>query len=133
MTSGPPASDTFAISKLAWDVYNGYKDAADNLKDISDEIKSLHAIIDNNNIQAKLQDPKLPPEERGRLRKIIQGCTDVLRDLDKFPIKYKMLGSPQSSSSRALDQVQDDIDIAELRERLTSNIILLNMFVIRYG
>ena len=133
MSFGYSVGDILTISKLAWDVYNVYKDAPDEFRNISDEIKSLHNIVDSDNLQAKFQDPRLTSEERERLREILQGCTNVLKDLDKLLIKYKSLGSQQGSSSRALDRVKwGREDIAELRARLTSNTILLNTFITRY-
>jgi len=133
MSFGYSVGDILAISKLAWDVYNVYKDAPSDFRNISDEIKSLHIIVDSDNLKAKFQDPNLSLEERERLREILQGCTNVLKDLDKLLTKYKSLGSSQGSSSRALDRVQwGKVDIGELRARLTSNTILLNTFVTRY-
>jgi len=38
--------DLLAVSKLAWDVYTAYKDAPEDFRGISDEIKSLHFIVD---------------------------------------------------------------------------------------
>ncbi|KAF8419525.1 ankyrin repeat-containing domain protein [Tirmania nivea] len=110
MSFGYSVSDILVISKLAWDVYNVYKDAPDDFRNISDEIKSLHSIIDSNNLKAKLQDAKMTSEEQERFRGILQGCMNVLKDLD-----------------RLLDWGKEDIP--ELRARLTSNTILLNMFV----
>jgi len=133
MSIGYSVGDILAISKLAWDVYNVYKDAPEDFRNISNEIKSLHIIIDSDNLQAKSQDTKLASEEQEGLREILQGCTDVLKDLDKLLIKYKSLGSPQGWSARALDRVKlGKEDIAELRARLTSNTILLNTFVTKY-
>jgi len=133
MSFGYSVGDIVSIAKLAWDVYNVYKDAPDNFRNISDEIKSLHIIVDSDILRTKFQDPKLTSEERERLREILQGCTNVLKDLDRLLLKYKSLGSPQGSSSRALDRFQwGKEDIAELRARLTSNTTLLNTFVTRY-
>ncbi|KAF8419516.1 hypothetical protein EV426DRAFT_644774 [Tirmania nivea] len=130
MSFGYSVGDILAISKLAWDVYNVYKDAPDDFRNISDEIKSLHIIMDNNSLRVKLQDPKMTLEERKRVQEILQGCTNVLKDSDRLLDKYKSLGSTPGSSSRALDRVNwGKENISELRSRLTSNTILLNTFV----
>jgi len=39
-------SDFISVSKLAWNVYTAYKDAPEDFKNISDEINSLHIIVD---------------------------------------------------------------------------------------
>jgi len=133
MSFGCGVGDILAISKLAWDVYNSYKDAPNDFRNISGEIKSLHIIVNSDNLKAIFQDPKLALEEREGLREILQGCTNVLEDLDKLLIKYKSLGSPQGSRSRAIDRAKwGQEGIAEQRARLISNTILLNTFVTKY-
>jgi len=135
MSFGYGIGDIIAISKLALDVYNVYKDAPDDFRNISDEIKSLHIIVDSDSLKAKLQDPNLALSEREGLREILQGCSHVLKDLDDLLIKYKGLGSSsEGSSSRALDRLKwGQEDIAKLRARLTCNTTLLNAFITRYA
>jgi len=121
--------DFLGVAKLAWTVYNGYKDAPGDFKNLSDEIKSLHNIVNSDILTAK----NLNSEEQERLREILQGCSNVLKDLDNLLTKYKRLGSPEESSLRALDRARwGQEDIVELRARLTSNTTLLNTFVARY-
>jgi len=122
--------DFLAIAKLAWTVYNGYKDAPGDFKNLSDEIKSLHNIVNSDILTAKFRDPSLTPKERQSLREIFQGCSNVLKDLDNLLTKYN---PPQGSSLRALDRARwGQEDIVGLRARLTSNTTLLNTFVARY-
>jgi len=121
--------DFSEVANLAWTVYNGYKDAPGDFKNLSDEIKSLHNIVNSNILTAK----NLTPEEQEKLREILPECTNVLMDLDNLLTKYKRLGSPDGSSLGALDQAGwGQEDIVGLRSRLTSNTTLLNTFVTRY-
>jgi len=121
--------DFSEVANLAWTVYNGYKDASGDFKNLSDEIKSLHNIVNSDILTAK----NLTSEEQERLREILQECTNVLMDLDDLLNKYKHLGLPEGSSLGALDQAGwGQEDIVELRARLTSNTTLLNTFVARY-
>jgi len=130
MSYGYGVGDFIAVSKLAWDVYNAYKDAPEDFKNISDEIKSLHIIVDRHKNQ--FQDKTLTSDEQAQLREILQGCTNVLEDLDKLHIKYMRLGSAQGSTSQAIDRIKwTQENIAELRARLTSNTTLLNTFISR--
>jgi len=125
--------EILGIAKLAWTVYDGYKNAPSDFKDLSDEIKSLHNIVNSDILKAKFRDPSLTSEDRERLRETLQGCENVLKDLDNLLTKYKRLGSPQGSSLRALDQARwGQEDIVTLRARLTSNTTLLNTFIARY-
>ena len=95
--------DSLAIAKLAWTVY---KDAPGHFKDLSDEIKLLHNIVNSDILKAKFRDPNLTSEDRESLQENLQGCENVLEDLDNLLIKYKRLESPQGSSLRALDQAR---------------------------
>ena len=125
--------DILELSRLAWDVYTmftAYKDAPEDFRNISDEIKSLHIIVDRN--KHKFQDKALNSDEQVQLQEILQGCTNVLRDLDKLRTKYMSLGSAQGSSSQAIDRIKlTQENITELRARLTSNTMLLNTFIAR--
>jgi len=125
--------DFLGVAELAWTVYNGYKDAPGDFKDLSDEIKSLHNIVNSNILTAKFRDPNLTSEDRERLQETLQECENVLKDLDNLFTKYKRLESPQGSSLRALDRAGwDQEDIVTLRARLTSNTTFLNTFIARY-
>lgn len=135
MSFGFGVGDFLAVSKLALDVYTAYKNAPADFKNISDEVKSLHAILDSDTLKAKFQGLNLnmAPQEQKRLQVILQGCRKVLEDLDKLLIAYNGLGSSPGSSSRALLRVRWGQEaVAELRARLTSNITLLNTFVTKY-
>jgi len=121
-----PVGDFVWIAELGWTVYNGYKDVPGDFRNLSDEIKPLHNIV-NSDI---LTDKNLTPEEQEKLGELLQECTNVLVDLDDLLTQYKRLGSPEGSSLGALDRGQEDI--MELRARLTSNTTLLNTFVTRY-
>jgi len=125
--------DFLGLATLAWTVYNGYKDAPGDFKDLSDEIKSLHNIVNSGILKAKFRDPNLTSEDRESLQETLQGCENVLKDLDNLLTKYKRLESPQGSSLRALDRVRwGQEDIVKLRARLTSNTTLLNTCITRY-
>jgi len=121
--------DFLGVAKLAWTVYNGYKDAPGDFRNLSNEINSLHNIVNSDILTAK----NLTSEEHEKLGDILQECTNVLKDLDNLLTKYKRLGSPEGSSLRALERAErGQEDIVELKARLTSNTTLLNTFVTRY-
>ena len=130
MSYGYGVGDFINISKLAWDVYTAYKDAPEDFRNISDEINPLHIIVDKH--KYKFYNKTLTLEEQTQLREILQGCRNVLGDLDKLHTKYIGLGSAQGSSSKVVDCIKwTQENIAELRARLTSNTTLLNTFIAR--
>lgn len=81
-------------------MYTAYKD----YKDASDEVKSLHIIVDRH--KDEFLDKILNPDEEIQLREILQGCTNVLEDLDRLRVKYMSLGSAPCSSSQAIVRVK---------------------------
>jgi len=133
MSFGYGVGDFLVVTKLAWKVYTAYKDykdAPDNFRNISDEIKSLHVIVDRH--KDEFRDKTLNPDEETQLRRILEGCINVLGDLDRLRIKYMSLGSAPGSSSQAIDRIRwGQENIVDLRARLTSNTTLLTSFIAR--
>jgi len=130
MSFGFGVGDFLAVSKLALDVYTAFKDAPEDFRNVSDEIKSLQIIVDQQ--KGEFQNTTLNPDDETQLREILRGCTNVLEDLDKLHHKYMRMGSAQGSSSQAIDRIKwSQENIAELRARLTSNTTLLNTFIAR--
>ena len=131
--------DFLVVTKLAWKVYTAYKDykdAPEDFRNISDEFKSLHIIADRH--KDKFQNSTLNTDEAAQLREILQGCKNVLEDLDRLRINYMSLGSAPGSSSQAVDRTKwSQENIAELRARPSSNTTLLTSFKVnshdRYG
>ena len=120
--------DIIAISRLAVRVCTAYRDAPEDYKHISNEVKSLQILIDkaapyfnsatmNNNSQQEGQ-------------QALQGCKDVLEGLNSIIEKYNSSGP--SRTSQVLGRIRlGTEDIVSLRVRLISNTILLNAFIQR--
>ena len=133
MSLGGSVGDIMAISGLAIKVYTAYKDAPGDYRNISDEVKSLHIIIDK--AVQHLRDPTLSNNYRQEGQDVLTGCQNVLKDLDALIVKYNSLApaNTSTSTSRAIDRVKlSSEDIATLRSRLISNISLLNGFIQRF-
>lgn len=128
MSFGYGVGDFLAVAKLASKVYNVYKDAPADFKNISDEIDSLHIILSQQDRTFK--ERKLCSKQTQELGKILQGCENVLKDLDKLMSRYQGLGLPLGP--KTIDRLRwDPEDVVSLRGRLTSNITLLNAFLAR--
>ena len=129
MGLGCGVGDIMAISGLAVKVYTAYKDAPDNYRNISDEVKSLHIIISN--AAQHFNSTALSDNKRREGQEILKGCQHVLEDLDALITKYNSLAS--ASTSQVIQRIKLGAeDIATLRARLTSNITLLNGFIQRF-
>ena len=129
MSLGGGVGDIMAISGLAVKVYTAYKDAPGDYRNISDEVRSLHIVIDKA-IQ-HLKDPTLSNNYQQEGQEVLAGCQNVLKDLDALIIKYNSLAS--TNTSQVIDRIKlGTEDIATLRIRLISNTGLLNGFIQRF-
>ena len=135
MSFGYGVGDIMAISGLAFKVYTACKDAPDEYRNISDEVKSLHIII--NKAAQHFESTTLSTSSRQEGQEVLKGCQNVLEDLDCLIGKYNSLAS--ASSSQVVQRVRLGAglalgieDIATLRARLTSNTTLLNGFIQRF-
>ena len=128
MSFGWGVGDILAISRLAVKVYTAYKDAPDDYRHISDEVKSLQIIV--NKAATHFQSTTLDNNSRQEGQEVLRGCQNVLEDLNSLIEKYNSLAS--AKTGQILKRVKlGTEDIATLRARLISNIGLLNGFIRR--
>ena len=131
MSFGYGVGDILAISALALKVVTAYKDAPEDYRNISDEVESLHIII--NKAAKHFESTTLSDNSRQEGQKVLKGCKNVLEDLDTLIEKYNSLASASKSTSQVLKRIKlGTEDIATLRVRLISNTTLLNGFIQRF-
>ena len=128
MSFGYGVGDIKAISGLALRVYTAYKDAPDDYRNISDEVKSLHIII--NRVARHFESITLSSQIQQEGKEVLEGCQNVLKDLDALIEKYNALASANTSQVFRRIKLGTE-DIVTLRARLTSNTVLLNSFIQR--
>ena len=129
MSFGFGVGDIIAISGLAVKVYTAYKDAPDDYRHISDEVKSLQIII--NKAAQHFESTTLRDNNREEGQEVLKGCQNVLENLDSLIENYNSLASARSNQVFRRVRLGTE-DIASLRARLTSNTTLLNAFVHRF-
>jgi hypothetical protein len=128
MSFGNSTGEIVALGQLAWKVYKSCKDAPESFKNISQEALSLHALLLE--LGENLPAQTLSSTRQARLKTIGDGCRSVLEELQSLVHKYESLGT---QSKRTWDRVKWGYnDIADLRSRLSSNVLLLTAFI-RYG
>ena len=125
MSFGYGVGDIMAVSRLALKVYTAYKDAPGDYRNIADEVKSLHIII--NEAAQHFESTTTPSSNKQHL---LEGCQNVLRDLDALMEKYKALAPANTSQSFRRIKFGTE-DIPTLRARLISNTTLLSSFIQR--
>ena len=120
--------DIMTVLRLDRKVYTAYKDAPDDYRNISDEVNSLHIIINKAARHFECNTLSNKTQEEGK--EVLEGCHNVLKDLDALIEKYKVLASADRSQVIRRIKLGKE-DIVTLRARLTSNTILLNSFIQR--
>ena len=131
MSFGWGIGDIIAISGLAVKVYTAYKDAPDNYRHISDEVKSLQIIIDDSARHFKSTALNSDTVQKGQ--EVLRGCQNVLEDLNSLFEEYKRLHFGSANPIQVFNQVRLGAeDIATLRARLISHTGLLSHFIQRF-
>lgn len=130
MSFGYGVGDIMAISGLAVKVYTAYKDAPADYRNISDEVESLHIIIQK--AAQHFEGTKLNGSSRQEGLKVLKGCQNILQDLDALIIKYNSVAS--TNTGQLIQRIKlGTEDIQSLRIRLNSNTGLLNGFIQRFN
>jgi hypothetical protein len=125
MSLGYGISDIVALGQLAWAVYRSCKDAPESFKNVSQEALSLHALL--REVEEIFSAQTLSSTRQACLKRIGDGCRNVLKELQSLVNKYESLGT---QSKRTWDRIKWGYnDIAELRSRLSSNTLLLTAFI----
>ena len=122
MSFGYGVGDIMAVSKLALKVYTAYKDAPDDYRNIADEVDSLHIIIEE--AARHFENTTLSNQKQQRGKKVLEGCQNVLKDLDALIEKYNALAlaNANANASQVFQRIKlGTEDIVTLRARLTSN------------
>ena len=128
MSFGFGVGDIMTVSTLALKVYSVYKDAPDDYRNIADEVNSLHIITED--AAQHFESATLSNKKQQRGRGVLEGCQNVLKDLDALIEKYDALAS--ANTSQVFQRIKlGTEDIATLRARLISNTTLLNSFIQR--
>ena len=129
MGSGLGMGDIIAISKLAVKVYIAYKDAPNEYKHVTEEVKSLHIMVKK--AAQHFESTTLDDNARQDGQEILKGCQSVLGDLNTLIKKYNSLAS--ANPGQVFHRIRlGTEDIATLRARLTSNALLLSSFIRRF-
>ncbi|KAH6718299.1 hypothetical protein BKA61DRAFT_599405 [Leptodontidium sp. MPI-SDFR-AT-0119] len=132
MSFGFSVGDFIAAIELAKKIRKEFVDAPGQFKAISDEVRSLSIILED--IDINLSDHELNDQQRTRLQEISSNCRNVLNELVITTRKYQELerkgGSMSTKAKRVWKRLNwEPEDIRELRDRITSNVLLLSTFL----
>jgi hypothetical protein len=95
MSFGYSVGDIVLLGQLAWKAYRSCKDAPESFKNVSQEVLSLHAIL--REIEETFSGQTLLSTRQDNLKKIGDGCRNVLEELQGLVDKYESLGTQQTN------------------------------------
>ena len=129
MAFGYGVGDFLAVLQLALTVYNDFKNAPGQLKDISNDVGSLHSVLKEAE-ESITPYNTLSEQSKARLAEILRGCKAVLDELKTICEKYK-LRNP--ALKRWWYRFRwDQVKITDLRDRLDVNVTMLTGFQVTY-
>ncbi|CZR52360.1 related to 2-5A-dependent ribonuclease [Phialocephala subalpina] len=128
MSFGFSVGDFIAAIELANRIRKEFVNAPGQFKAVSDEYAALATFWD---IDINLSDHELNDQQQTHLQEISSSCRNVLNELEKAARKYQEVecrgGSLSTKAKRVWKRLNwEPEDIRELRDRITSNVLLLN-------
>lgn len=117
--------DIVVVGTLAWKLYKNCKESSAEFKRISSEVASLHVVIKETEENVN-ESQGLSPSREARLTILLDGCKEVLADLDGLLSNYESLGT---QAQRTWDRLRWGMaGLADVRSRIISNTTLLTAF-----
>ena len=117
--------DVVLLGTLTWKLYRSCKESSNEFNRIASEVASLHVVIKET--EENLQESQgLSLSRDARLTILVDGCKDVLNDLEKLLENYESLGT---QAQRTWDRMRWGLEeLADVRSRIISNTTLLTAF-----
>ncbi|KAL8968214.1 MAG: hypothetical protein Q9183_002570 [Haloplaca sp. 2 TL-2023] len=124
MSFGVSVGDFVTLGQLSWKIYKRCKESAGVYAELTGEVNSLRSVLQET--EELLSAQNLTSQQKRRLLPVRQGCESVLKDLDAVLAKYESLAT---STRRGYDRMGIALqDVTSIRQRLTSNVVLLDAF-----
>lgn len=125
MSFGVGIGDIILLGTLTWKLYKNCKESSAEFNRISSEVASLHVVIKETEEYVS-ETEGLSPSRDARLTILIDGCKEVLTELESLLNNYESLGT---QAQRSWDRVRWGLEeLADVRSRIISNTSLLTAF-----
>ncbi|OBT79526.1 hypothetical protein VF21_01313 [Pseudogymnoascus sp. 05NY08] len=125
MSFGVGIGDIILLGTLTWKLYKNCKESSAEFNRISSEVASLHVVIKETEEYVS-ETEGLSPSRDARLTILIDGCKEVLTELESLLNNYESLGT---QAQRSWDRVRWGLEeLADARSRIISNTSLLTAF-----
>ncbi|KAJ5637543.1 hypothetical protein N7490_007422 [Penicillium lividum] len=132
MSFGFGVGDFIAVIGLARRIRKNFVGAPSQFLEISAEVRSLDIVLQD--IEVGVSDQELEENHRRNLVETLKNCEQVLLDVEKMITKYKLLDDEKlhvrHKAIRSWRKFTwDPAEISHLRDRIVSNITLLDTFL----
>lgn len=125
MNFGCGIGDLVILGTLTWKLYKTCKESSSEFKRLSSEVASLHVVVKETEEHIQ-ENQGLSPSRDARLNILVDGCKEVLADLERLLLNYESLGTQQQ---RTWDRVRWGMEeLSEVRQRIISNTTMLTAF-----
>ncbi|PMD24107.1 hypothetical protein NA56DRAFT_656564 [Hyaloscypha hepaticicola] len=134
MSFGFSISDFLAVIELTNKIRKEFISAPSQFKNISDEVRSLSIVI--HDVDIVLSECEPDGKQKTELQEIASSCHKILNDLEKTLDNYDELQTYSGNIDNRVKRVWKKLkwepqDIQEIRNRITSNVTLLNTCIAR--
>lgn len=124
MSFGYSSGDFILCIQLAHRIWRECRDAPEDFRAVYTEVASLQLVLKEVQDAVHEREPSLSKQQD--LKKLVEACTEVLRELENLLMKYGSLGT---QSKRTWDRLRWSKDHVEsIRLRVISNSSLLTSF-----
>jgi hypothetical protein len=116
MDKGVNSKDLISVSHLAWTVYQRCRDSSEEFQKISNDVKLMHANLNEAQLLMEEYQYELTPKRRESLYVILKTCTDSLDELDEHVTKYDRMATP---SQRVWDRLRYGLkDVTSVKDQI---------------
>ncbi|KAF7116945.1 hypothetical protein CNMCM5793_005575 [Aspergillus hiratsukae] len=129
MSFGFSIGDFVAVINHANNIRRNFVGAPAQFKALSDEVRNLTIVM--NDVQIDLSSNSLSNEQQKELQEIAASCRNVLTGIKKTIERYSAINAPHSFKRVWKRLKWEPDDVRDLRNRLCSNIGLLNAINVR--
>ncbi|RHZ64367.1 hypothetical protein CDV55_104908 [Aspergillus turcosus] len=129
MSFGFSIGDFVTVINHANNIRRNFVGAPAQFKALSDEVRNLTIVM--NDVQIDLSSNSLSDEQEKELQEIASSCRNVLAGIEKTIERYSAINAPHSFKRVWKRLKWEPDDVRDLRNRLCSNIGLLNAINVR--
>ena len=140
MSFGTSAGDFVLILQLAWNTFQGAKQACGEYDELTREVANLHKVLERVQEEvARSTTSGENAERRTELDEAVVGCEHILRVMDQVLRKYNALGEDKKKGKRLWQKIKfgngEMKDLSEIRLKLSTHTtaIMMNLKLYTLG